>query len=97
MEAKKCVFHMISKKDIEDLNQTMAQSTNTIIIPYEDSGVLYHNFDNLVVVAEGKKAKRTRDDYDGAGLSGEGSSNDLPHPKRLNGLQNLKPIVTLIV
>ena len=88
---------MIYKKDIEDLNQTMAQSSNTIIIPYEDLGVLHLNFNNLAVVAEGKKAKRTWDDYDGAGLSGEGSSNDLPHPKRLKGLQNLKPMVTLIV
>lgn len=85
------VPYMIYKKDIEDINQTMAQSSNTIIIPYENSGVLHHNFDNLVVVAEGKKAKRTQDDYDRAGLSGEGISNDLPHPKRL------KPMVTLIV
>ena len=75
----------------------MAQSSNTIIIPYEDSGVLHHNFDKLAVVAECKKEKRTRDDYDGAGLSGEGNSNDLPHPEKLKGLQNLKPMVTLIV
>ena len=64
----------------------MAQSSNTIIIPYEDSGVLHHNFDNMAVVAEDKKAKTTQDDCDGARLSGEGSFNDLPHPKRLKVL-----------
>uniref|UniRef100_A0A2N9GPK6 Disease resistance protein Roq1-like winged-helix domain-containing protein n=1 Tax=Fagus sylvatica TaxID=28930 RepID=A0A2N9GPK6_FAGSY len=29
------------------------------------------------------KVKRRRDEYDGAGPSGEGSSNDIPHPKRI--------------
>ena len=77
---------MVCKKDIEDLNQTMAQSSNTSIIPYKDLGVLHHNFDNSVVVAEGNKAKRTRDDYDGVGPSGDGSSNDLPHSKRIERL-----------
>ena len=37
----------------------MVQSSNTIIIPYEDSGVLHHDFDNMAVVAEDKKAKTT--------------------------------------
>uniref|UniRef100_A0A2N9G1W6 ADP-ribosyl cyclase/cyclic ADP-ribose hydrolase n=1 Tax=Fagus sylvatica TaxID=28930 RepID=A0A2N9G1W6_FAGSY len=35
------------------------------------------------VLAEGNKVKRRRDEYDGAGPSGEGSSNDVPHPKRI--------------
>nr|POE86677.1 hypothetical protein CFP56_52926 [Quercus suber] len=40
------------------------------------------NFDNsMVAVAEGYKAKRTRDEYDGAG-----SSNYKPHPKRIERL-----------
>ena len=40
------------------------------------------NFDNsLAAVAEGYKAKRTRDDYDGAK-----SSNYEPHPKRIERL-----------
>ena len=83
LEVKKCGFRMVYKKDIEDLNQTMAQSSNIDIIPYEDLGVLHLNFDNLAVVGEGNIAKRTRDDYDGAGPSGEGSSNDMPNPKRI--------------
>ena len=73
---------MVYKKDIEELNRTMAQSSNTNIIPYEDLDVLHHNFDNSAVVVEGK-AKRIRDDYDGTWPSGEGSSNDVPHPKRI--------------
>ncbi|XP_050240615.1 disease resistance protein RUN1-like isoform X2 [Quercus robur] len=86
LEVKECGFRMVYKKDIEDLNQTMVQSSNTSIIPYEDLGVLYYNFDNSVVVAEGNKEKRTRDDYDGVGASGDGSSNDVPHPKRIERL-----------
>ena len=40
------------------------------------------NFDNsMAAAAEGYKAKRTRDDYDGAG-----SSNYEPHPKRIDRL-----------
>ena len=85
-EVKKCGFRMVYKKDIEDLNQTMAQSSNINIIPYEDLGVLHLNFDNLAVVGEGNIAKRTRDDFDGAGPSGEGSSNDMPNPKRIERL-----------
>ena len=71
MEVKKCGFRMVYKKDVEDLNQTVAQSSNTS-----------HNFDNSVVGAEGNKAKQTHDDYDGARPSGEGSSNELQHPQR---------------
>ena len=88
---KKCGFRMVYKKDIEELNRTMAQSSNTNIIPYKDLDVLHHNFDNSVVVAEGKKAKQIHDDYDGVGPSGEGSSNDLPHPKRIERLVEFMP------
>ena len=56
-EVKKCGFRMVYKKDIEDLNQTMAQNGNINIIPYEDLGVLHHNFDNSIVVGEGNIAK----------------------------------------
>ncbi|KAL4625122.1 hypothetical protein ACB092_05G001300 [Castanea dentata] len=83
---KKYGFRMVYKKDIEELNRTMAQSSNTSIIPYEDLDVLRHNFDNSTVVVEGKKAKRIRVDYEGAGPSGEGSSNDAPKPKRIERL-----------
>ncbi|KAL4598048.1 hypothetical protein ACB092_11G030900 [Castanea dentata] len=43
------------------------------------------NFDNsMAMAAEGYKAKRTRDEYDGAG-----SSNYEPHPKRIERLTDL--------
>uniref|UniRef100_A0A7N2R0R1 C-JID domain-containing protein n=1 Tax=Quercus lobata TaxID=97700 RepID=A0A7N2R0R1_QUELO len=59
------------------------KSSNTSIIPYEDFGVLHHNFVNSAVAVERNNAKRTHDNYDGAGPSGEGSFNDLPNPKRI--------------
>ena len=42
-----------------------------------------------MVEAEGNKAKETRHDYDGVGPSGEGSSNDLPHPQRIQTLTKI--------
>ena len=86
VEVKKCGLRKVYKKDIEVLNHIMAQSSNTNIIPYEDLGVHNHNFDNSAVVVEGNKVKRTRYNYDGAEPSGEGSSNDVPHPKRIERL-----------
>jgi hypothetical protein len=43
----------------------------------------HHNFENSTVLTEDKKVKRRHDEYDGARPSGEGSSNDVPHPKRI--------------
>ena len=83
LEVKKCGLRMVYKKDIEDLNGTMAQSSNNSIIPYEGLDIPYHNSDNSTVVTVGNKAKRNRDDFDGAGPNGEGSSNDIPNPKRI--------------
>ena len=40
-------------------------------------------FDHSSVVVECHKVKRSRDDYNGAGPSEEGSSNDIPNPKRI--------------
>jgi hypothetical protein len=77
---------MVYKKDIEDLNRTRAQCSNNSITPYEGLDVLHPNFNNSAVVVEVNKVKRSRDDYDGAGPSGEGSSNDVPHPKRIQRL-----------
>ena len=57
VEVKKCGFCMVYKKDIEDLNQTMAYSSITSIIPYEDLDVHNHNFNNSAVVAECNQAK----------------------------------------
>ncbi|KAL0009994.1 hypothetical protein SO802_005102 [Lithocarpus litseifolius] len=85
-EVKKCGFRMVYKKDIEELNRIMAQSSNTSITPSEDLGVLHHNFDNSVVVAEDNKAKQIRDYYNGTGPSGEGSCNDVAHPNRIERL-----------
>uniref|UniRef100_A0A2N9GEL4 Uncharacterized protein n=1 Tax=Fagus sylvatica TaxID=28930 RepID=A0A2N9GEL4_FAGSY len=86
LEVKKLDFHMVYKKDIEDLNRITAQCSNNNITPYDDIDVLHHNFDNSMVAAEGNKIKRSRDEYDGAGPSGEGSSNDVPHAKRIETL-----------
>ena len=38
------------------------------------------------MVAKGSKVKQSCDDYDGAGPRGEGSSNDVPYPKRIQRL-----------
>jgi hypothetical protein len=86
LEIKKFGFRMLYKKDIEDLNRITAQSSNNNITPYDGIDVLHHNFNNSVVAAEGNKIKRSRDDYDGAGPSGEGRSNDVPHAKRIERL-----------
>ena len=89
-EVKKLGFRMVYKKDIEDLNRIMAQCSNNNITPYDGIDVLHHNFDNLAVATEGNKIKRSRDEYDGAGPSGEGSSNDVPHAKRIERLPEFK-------
>uniref|UniRef100_A0A2N9GGH9 NB-ARC domain-containing protein n=1 Tax=Fagus sylvatica TaxID=28930 RepID=A0A2N9GGH9_FAGSY len=82
-EVKKCGFRLLYKKDIEDPIPTTAQCSNNNITPYEGLDVPHHNFNNWTVLTEGNKVKRSRDEYDGAGPSGEGSSNDVPHPKRI--------------
>ena len=77
MVVKKCGFCMVYKKDIEDLNQRMAQSSNNYCTSYHSLDVPHYNFDNLKVLAEGNKVKRSHDDYDGTRPpSGEGSSNE---------------------
>ena len=78
LEVKKCGFCMVYKKDIEDLNQTMTQCSNNCITAFKGLDVLHLNFN---------KVKRNRDDYDGTGPSGEGRSNDVPHPKRIERLR----------
>ena len=62
---------MICKKD------------NNSITPNDGMDVLHHNLDNSPVEVECHKVKRSRDDYNGAGPSGEGSSNEIPNPKRI--------------
>ena len=91
IEVKKCGFRMVYKKDIEELNRTMAQSSNTNITPYEDLGVLHHNFDNSVVVVEDNKAKQIHDYYNGTRPSGKGSCDDVAHPNRIERLTKFMP------
>uniref|UniRef100_A0A2N9ITF1 ADP-ribosyl cyclase/cyclic ADP-ribose hydrolase n=1 Tax=Fagus sylvatica TaxID=28930 RepID=A0A2N9ITF1_FAGSY len=83
LKVKKCGLRVVYKKDIEGFNQTTAQCSNNSITPYEGLDVLHPNFNNSAVVVEGDKVERSRDDDDGVGPSGEGSSNDVPHPKRI--------------
>ena len=76
LEVTKCGAHLIFKQDVEDLKQTMVGSSSCNITPYED------DFDGS---ARDTIIKGSHDDYDGegAGPSGEGTSNDVdaPHPK----------------
>ena len=60
---------MIYNEDIEDLDRTMVQNSNSSITPYDGMDFLHHNFDSLSVVVEGSS------DYNMAGPNGEGSSN----------------------
>ena len=52
---KKCRLRVVYKKDIEDLNKTMAQCSNNSIIPYKGLDIPHHYFDNLAVVVEGNQ------------------------------------------
>nr|XP_023874515.1 disease resistance-like protein DSC1 [Quercus suber] len=85
LEVTKCGAHLVPERDIEDLiNQTKAGPSSCIITPYDEDG-----FDDS---EKDTKIKRSRDDSDGegAGPSGEATSNDVdePHPKRIR-LPNL--------
>ena len=76
VEIKKCGFRLVYEQDIEDIREMIsAQSSNsTCVTLYED---VHHNS------TEGIKLKRSRYEYEGPGASGEGSSNDAPHSKRI--------------
>ncbi|KAF3946071.1 hypothetical protein CMV_027623 [Castanea mollissima] len=65
-------FRVVYEQDLEDIREMLsAQSSNsTCITPYEGLDV-HHNS------TEGIKLKLSRDEYEGAGASGEGSSNDV--------------------
>ena len=77
MEVTKCGAHLVFKQDLEDLKQTIVGSSRSCsITPYED------DFDDS---ARDAIIKESHDNYDGegAGRSGEGTSNDVdaPHQK----------------
>ena len=76
-EINKCGFRVVYEQDMEDIREMLlAQSSNsTCITSYEGLDV-HHNS------TEGINLKRSRDEYEGAGASGEGSSNDVTHSKR---------------
>ena len=65
---------LVYEQDIEDLKQNMPGSSSCSITPYED---------NLDDSAKDTKIKRSRDDFegDGAGPSGEGTSNEVDEPQ----------------
>nr|POF00426.1 hypothetical protein CFP56_58574 [Quercus suber] len=42
---------MVNKKDIEDLNKTMAERNNNSITPYEGLDVPHHNFNYSIEAA----------------------------------------------
>ncbi|KAL4594414.1 hypothetical protein ACB092_12G018900 [Castanea dentata] len=82
---KKWGIRMIHKKDIEDLDRTMVQYSNSSITPYDGMDVLHHKFDNSSVAVECHKVKRSRDDYNGAEPSGERSSKRITRHTETNG------------
>ena len=71
-------FRVEYEQDMEDIREMLStqSSNNTCNTPYKGLDV-HHNS------TEGIKLKRSCDEYEGAGASGEGSSNDVPHLKRI--------------
>uniref|UniRef100_A0A7N2N8J8 Disease resistance R13L4/SHOC-2-like LRR domain-containing protein n=1 Tax=Quercus lobata TaxID=97700 RepID=A0A7N2N8J8_QUELO len=69
---------LVYEQDMEDIREMLStqSSNNTCITPYEGLDV-HHNS------IEGIKLKRSHDEYEGAGASGQGSTNDVPHSKRI--------------
>ena len=66
-------------QDIEDPNQTTTELSINSRTLYENLGDLCHDLYHSA--AEGSRNKRSRDEQDGAGPSGEGYSSDEPNPK----------------
>ena len=71
-------FRLVYEQDREDIREMLSahSSNSTCITPYEGLDV-HHNS------IEGIKLKRSREECEGAGASGEGSSNDVTHSKRI--------------
>nr|XP_023923505.1 uncharacterized protein LOC112034915 [Quercus suber] len=66
-------------QDIEDPNQTITELSINNRTLYENLGDICH--DLYYSAAEVSRNKRSRDEQDGAGPSGEGYSSDEPNPK----------------
>uniref|UniRef100_A0A2N9EHK8 Uncharacterized protein n=1 Tax=Fagus sylvatica TaxID=28930 RepID=A0A2N9EHK8_FAGSY len=84
MEVEKIGVHSEHEQDIEDPNQTMTQCSNNRSTLYEVLGLLHHDPDDLA--SEGTRNKRSHDEDDGAGPSGEGYSIEEPQTKRIQRL-----------
>ena len=66
-------------QDIEDPNQTITELSINSSTLYENLGDLCHDLYHSAT--EGNRNKRSRDEQDGPGPSGEGYSSDEPNPK----------------
>uniref|UniRef100_A0A2N9FP54 TIR domain-containing protein n=1 Tax=Fagus sylvatica TaxID=28930 RepID=A0A2N9FP54_FAGSY len=84
MEVEKIGVRSEHEQDIEDPNQTMTQCSNNRSTLYEVLGLLHHDPDDLA--SEGTRNKRSHDEDDGAGPSGEDYSIEEPQPKRIQRL-----------
>ncbi|KAL4594403.1 hypothetical protein ACB092_12G017900 [Castanea dentata] len=84
MEVKECGIHLVYKKDAESFrenrNRITAERKKKAI---EESRAETQRSNNNIILCEGS------DDCDGAGPSGEGSSNDVPHPKQIERIPEL--------
>lgn len=80
IEFKKGGFRLVYEQYFEDIREMMAQPNNSVCITLYEGLNVHHDFDNSV---EGIKIKRSRDEYDGVGPSGEGNPNDVPNLKRI--------------
>ena len=71
-------FRVVYAEDMEDIREMLSahSSSSTCITPYEGLDVHHNSIDGI-------KLKRSREEYEGAGASGEGSSNDVTHSKRI--------------
>lgn len=83
LEVKRCGLRLVSKQDIEDLNEIMTWRSSGSITPYKRLNVLHHHFDNSVFAVKESKIKRSQCDYDRGGPRREGSFNDRPNLKRM--------------
>ena len=78
---------MIYKKDIEDITEQWPNiATRASLLMRALMFPIIYNFNNLVVVVECHKVKRSHDNYDGVGPSREESTDDVPYPERTKRL-----------
>ena len=80
LEVTKCGAHLVFERDIEGLNQTKAGPSNCIITPYDENAFDDSEKDTKI------KWSRDNSDGEGAGPSGEATSNEVdesPYPKRI--------------